>query len=332
VTIGRPELLWFAVLAPCAAVAALWIWHRRLDALAQWASRGLWDRLGVETPRGAVPAAALLLALAVAACVAALALPRWGTKEETVERRGVDVVFVLDSSLSMAAEDARPSRLAVARGAVRRIAADLPGHRVALIQVEGTGQVLAPLTLDTAVIDLLLDAIEPATLPKPGTQLSSAFQQALRLFPEGDGKHRVLVLVTDGEDHEGGIEELLAAARKEGVVVHALGVGSLEGAPLPTFDGGYKTDPSGKVVVSRLNERLLEHLAAETDGLYVRTPDLGTDLGPIVRAIDGMAKRTLEGELLTTEAERFQWPLALAALALLGLLALRPLRYRTEAG
>ncbi|MEZ5331254.1 MAG: VWA domain-containing protein [Thermoanaerobaculia bacterium] len=324
---GRPLLLWLVLLGPLVALAAAWLWRLRLAALERWAGRSLWARLALDYAPSRLVLSLALLALAVAAAGLALSRPRWGTIEENVERRGVDVVFVLDSSLSMAARDVQPSRMEVARHQVRELARRLPGDRVALVQVEGAGVVLAPLTLDTAVIDLLLDAVEPASLPTPGTRLESAFEAALDLFPEGDGKHRVLVLVTDGEDLEGGLEALLERAHGMGVIVHALGVGSLQGGPIPLpGEDGYKRDAEGQVVVTKLGEDLLEHVTGETGGLYVRADSVGTDLGPIVDAIDSMEKRALESQVLSTRAERFQWPLALALCALLGHLVTRPIR------
>ena len=262
---AEPRLLWLALLAPLAAAAALWLWRRRLAADAAWASRALWGRLlaGYRPRRPAL--SALALALAVLGASLALARPRWGTSEERVERRGVDVVFLLDSSLSMAAFDAPPSRLSVAKTLVRRLAGAMPGNRVALVQAEGVGVVLAPLTLDGAVLDLLLDAVEPGSLGRPGTELAPGFDAAIELFSEGTEKHRVLVVLSDGEDHGGGLDARLARLREEGIVVHAIGVGTPEGAPihLPGGDGfgdperTYKRDASGDVVITRLREETL---------------------------------------------------------------------------
>lgn len=329
---ARPLLLWLTVLGPLTALAAGWIWRRRLAALERWAGRSLWGRLALDYAPARAVLSLTLLGLAVAAATLALARPRWGTIEENVERRGVDVVFVLDSSLSMAARDVQPSRIDVARHHVRELARRLPGHRVALVQVEGTGVVLAPLTVDTAVIDLLLDAVEPASLPTPGTRLESALEAALKLYPEGNGKHRVMVLVSDGEDQEGGLDALIRRAGEMGVMVHALGVGSPAGGPIPLSDGeGYKRDAEGRVVVTKLDEELLERVARDTHGVYLRADALGADLDPIVDAIDSMEKRSLDSQVLSTRAEHFQWPLALGLAALLLHLLVRPLRPSREA-
>ncbi len=323
---GMPSLLWLALLAPAAAALALWAWRRRLAAAAAWAARGLWDRLLAAYRPRQVALSVVTLAVAVLGTGLALARPRWGASTERVERRGVDVVFLLDSSLSMAAADVAPSRLYVAKTLVRRLVERLPGNRVALVQTEGTGVVLAPLTIDAAVIDLLLDTVEPGSLPVPGTELAPGLEAALRLFPPGERKHRVLVVLSDGEDHGGGLERFTETLRQEGVVVHALGIGTPDGAPLTLPGGGYKQDDDGRVVISRLHEATLEELARATGGLYLRVTGAAADPREVVERIGEMEKRTLEGQSVNTLEERFQWPLALACAALLLHLALRPFR------
>lgn len=325
----HPHLLWLALLAPLVAAGAAWVWRRRLDAAAQWAARGLWDRLLAGYDRRRLVLSVACLSVAVLGASLALARPRWGQSEEEVERRGVDIVFVLDSSLSMAALDVRPSRMSAAKTVVRRLLGRLPGHRVALVQAEGVGEVLAPLTVDASALDLLLDAIEPGSLPTPGTELAAALDAALGLFVEGDTKHRVLVLLSDGEDHGGALEPRLDELGRSGVVVHTLGVGTPDGAPVPIpggRSGEYKTDSQGQVVVSRLHEETLERLARATGGVYLRTDSPAADLSPVLERIEAMETATLATDTIEVHEERFQVPLLAAVLALLGYLAVSPFK------
>ncbi|MFP5288911.1 MAG: VWA domain-containing protein, partial [Thermoanaerobaculia bacterium] len=316
-TFAQPNLLWLLLIAPAVALLAAVVWRRRLEADAAWASRGLWDRLLPAYAPRRIALSVAFLTLAVAGAALALARPRWGSSEQTVERKGVDVVFLVDSSLSMAAQDVQPSRLFVAKALIRRMVRELPGNRVGLVQTEGTGVVLAPLTLDGGVLDLLLDTVEPGSLPTPGTELAPGLETALRLFGEGGEKHRVLVVVSDGEDHGGGVEDRIARLKESGVVVHSLGVGTLDGARVPVPGANaFKRDAEGNLVTSRLNEEVLEGLARGTGGGYLRVTSAAADPAPILRDIDRMEKRTLESQTLSTLEERFQWPLALAALAL----------------
>jgi tetratricopeptide (TPR) repeat protein len=316
---GVPSLLWLALLAPVAAAAAAWLWRRRLRDDAAWASRGLWDRLlPAYVPRRLTLSVATL-ALAVLGTSLALARPRWGLSEQTVERKGVDVVFVVDSSLSMGALDVSPSRLFVAKSLVLRMVREMPGNRLGLVQTEGDGVVLAPLTLDGGVLELLLDTIDPGSLPVPGTELAPGMDAALRLFGQESGKHRVLILLSDGEDHGGGMESETNRLRELGVIVHTVGVGTPTGAPVPVPGamGEVKKESDGSVVVSRLNEDMLQNLARATGGTYLRATTAAADPAQILRAVDGMEKRIVESRDMSTLEERFQWPLALAVLALL---------------
>jgi Ca-activated chloride channel homolog len=320
---AEPRLLWLALLAPlAAAAAAVWLWRRRLAADRAWASRALWDRLLPAYSPARLRASIAFLALAVLGTSLALARPRWGAGRQEVERKGVDVVYLVDSSLSMSARDVPPSRLYVAKSLVRRMARAMPGNRIGLVQAEGTGMALAPLTLDGGVIDLLLDTIEPGSLPAPGTELATGLEASLRLFGPGSEKHRVLVILSDGEDHGGGLEAATARLREEGVVVHAFGIGTPAGTTLPLpGNAGLKRDAEGNVVVSRLHEDVLEGMARATGGSYTRVTSAALDPLPVVRRIDSMEKRTVESQSVSTLEERFQWPLAFATAALFAYLA-----------
>lgn len=327
---ANPDWLWLLLAAPATAACAGWIWWRRQRTTARWAARNLWDRLLSSYRPSRQWISSLLLGFAVVGIAFALAQPRWGQSEQRVERQGVDVVFVLDTSLSMATNDVAPNRLWVAQTLLRQLVRDLPGNRVALVQAEGDGVVMVPLTADAAVLDLLLDAVQPGSLPTPGTELAPALERALDLFPEAEDKHRVVVLISDGEDHGEGLERVGDRLRQTGTVLHAIGVGTREGKPLeiPHREIGapleYKTDEGGKIVVSRLIEESLEGLARKAGGIYLRADGAGTDLQGLIDRIQGMEKRSFGSELVNTLEERFQWPLALAIVALTLQLLLAP--------
>ncbi len=333
---AAPQWLWLCLAAPLAAAAAGWCWRRRLAATAAWAARPLWDRLlpGYRQPR--LWGSTILLCLAVLGIVLALARPRWGGPAsrlgvERFETVGPDVVFVLDTSLSMATRDLSPNRLWVAQTLIRRLVRELAGSRLALVQAEGAGVVMVPLTTDGGVIELVLDAVQPGSLPVPGTELAPALHEAVALFPADGDRHRVVVLVSDGEDHGAGLDRAAGELRRAGVVVHALGVGTLEGKPLEMpGEVEYKRDADGRVVVSRLREDALEALCRGTGGLYLRATGAAADLAPLGAAIRAMETRGAGGETVDTRPERFQWPLALAIAALVLQLAVPPFRSEVE--
>ena len=203
---------------------------------------------------------------------------------------------------------------------------------VALVQAEGDGVVMVPLTVDNAVIDLLLDSVQPGSLPTPGTELRPSLERALGLFVEDGDKHRSIIVVSDGEDHGSGLERSVQSMKERGVTVHAIGVGTPEGKPLemPAVEVGqpleYKRDEDGQVVVSRLQEQTLESLSRETGGLYIRATSAAASLERLVQRIEAMEKRSFGSEMINSLEERFQWPIALAILALVLHLGLSPFR------
>jgi Ca-activated chloride channel family protein len=329
VSLADPRLAWLALLAPLLALVAAWVWRRRVRAVAAWTSRSLWEKLfpGYRPLRLALVVA--LLAVAVAATALALARPRWGEHEERVERRGVDVVLVLDTSLSMAAQDVRPDRLTVAKLLARQLVSGLAGHRLGLVQTEGDGEVLAPLTLDRAGVDLFVDARAPASLPTPGTRLSHGLGRAMLLFPPQQGAQRVVVVLSDGEDRSEDWDAAIPLLEKSGVIVHAIGVGTREGSLLPLAGqngAGYKLDEDGRPVQSRLQPEVLERLAKSTGGVYLEAGRSAPSVQPIVDAVSRLATRSLGTETVHQQEERFQWPLGVAAAALALALATSPFR------
>lgn len=272
--------------------------------------------------------AAVFVVLTVLGLFAAFARPRWGGTKEKAERRGADVVLVLDTSASMRATDVAPSRFVLARQAAASLVGELPGDRVALVACEGEAQTLVPLTLDTAAAGMFLDALEPGIGTKPGTSLAAGLAAAAELFPAGSPTGRNCVVISDGEDLEGGVDKAIARAKENGIVVHTVLVGATggKGAPVPEVDVagrpiGYKTDASGAPVLSRPDPDLLRKLAAQTGGTFSVVSPGRTDLSAVARRIDLTARRPLSEVLVTSLEERFQIPLGVAVGAL-GLLLL----------
>ena len=312
------------------AVALLLVWsaRRRAARAAGLVSPDLAAKARFAAAPSRPAAAAILVVLVALGLGAALARPHWGDTQEHAERRGADVVFVLDTSASMRAADVSPSRFALARQAAQSLVARLGSDRVALVSCEGEAQALVPLTLDAAAVGLFLDAIEPGMGAKPGTSIASGIAAAAELFPPGVGGGRHMVFFSDGEDLEGGIEAAIGRAKAEGITIHTVFVGAASGngAPVPEVDAagrtsGYKSDASGQPVLSKPDPALLRRLASETGGSFTQVSSLRTDLEGVARQIDLGARRPMSEVLLTMREERFQIPLGIAVAAL-GLLLL----------
>ena len=322
---AAPEYLWFLCLVPVLGMAA-WlaegVRRRRLARFAGgWAQRA---RFNGEVSANLRAAKILLFLLAVAAGSVAAARPQWGTRLEPVTRRGVDVAVLFDTSLSMATEDVAPSRLARARQAADVLIERLAGDRVGLVTFAGQATLACPLTLDSDAVSLFLDALDTEAVAVPGSALAQALDTALRAFgpAESDARSRAVVLFTDGEDHEGGLEPAAERLKRAGVAVYAVGIGTVAGGPIPLRDDsgamrGYKKDSAGRVVTSRMEEGALEKLALATDGRYYRLSPNELEIGEIAEAIGGMEQRDFGSILRSRYEDRYQFPLAVCLVALL---------------
>ena len=235
-------------------------------------------------------------------------------------------MVVLDTSFSMAAEDVSPSRLALARHAIDSLVERLAGDRIALVTFAGRPALECPLTVDQAAVRLFLDSVTVESTAVPGTALAQALRLAMDVLARdgaGSGdRDRAIVLFTDGEDHEGGLDEIVAEMERAGVGVFAVGLGTTRGAPIPLEPGsrgaaGYKLDRDDKVVTTRLDETVLEQLALVSGGMYRRATSAGTEVDAIADSLLGLEGTEFGALLRTRYEERYQIPLGLALLALM---------------
>jgi len=266
--------------------------------------------------------AILVLVGLIFVCIA-LARLQFGTHLEMLEREGIDIMIALDLSNSMLAKDMKPTRLDKARQEIRSIIARLQGDRIGLVAFAGEAFVQCPLTLDYAAAEMLLTAMDQTSVSVQGTSLSSAIEAARRGFSQQEKKHKVLLLLTDGEDQEGGAVEAAQEARKDGVKIYTVGIGSPVGEPIPIlnrngYQVGFKKDENGEVIVSRLDEATLQKIALETGGKYYHATATEIELDRIFDEISKLEKKELEGTLVTRFDDRFQWPLLLALIFVVG--------------
>jgi Ca-activated chloride channel family protein len=321
VIFASPWWLLGLLLLPLAAALEGLCTRRDRARTALLVARPLWARVVRRPPESWRFVRLSLLLVAGAGLVLALARPQWGIVREKVEREGVDVVLVLDTSGSMATEDVAPNRFFLARQALGSLVARLSGDRFGLVAFEGEAYPLVPLTLDADALGLFLDTLEPGVVPSPGSSLGAGLARGLSLFVDQERRNKVMVLVSDGEDLEGQIEDAAAKAKEAGVVVHTVGVGTEAGQPVPDLDKegrrtGFKRDEAGQAVVSRLNMQSLEAIARGTGGKAFRLTPADTSLGGLAAAIEGMEQKTLAREFSYRRKERFQVPLAVGLVSL----------------
>jgi Ca-activated chloride channel family protein len=320
VRFGDPDKLWWLLGVPLAIALLAWSAHGRGRARAAWAGT-LFDRLAPGWDPGRERLKATLFLLACCLVVLALARPQWGGETIMMKRRGIDLFIAIDTSTSMLAEDMRPNRLEQAKREVADLVQRMGGDRIGLIAFAGAAQTVCPLTLDHGTVLLLLGSLNVNTVSTPGTNLGEAIRKARESFVGGEDKHKAMVLVTDGESHEGDVVTEAKKAAEEGLLIYTIGIGSPDGEPIPerTDAGqvaGYKRDRSGKVVSSRLDQATLESIARETNGSFYRATPQGMELAAVLEDLQAIEKKELEGNLAMRYEERYQWPLGLAVVLL----------------
>ncbi len=316
---GYGLALWSLVLVPLLVALHAYARRRRRALLDRFGEHELVRRLRPAVSVAARRWKAALVLAAVALLAVALARPQFGTRVETVRRQGQDVIVALDVSRSMYAEDVAPNRLERAKIEVGRIVQRLDGDRIGLVAFAGDAFVQSPLTADYGAAVMFLNAMDPESMSTQGTDLAKAIAVSIEALEETPPENRIVVVVTDGEDHEGGLAEALVAAGEAGVTIHTVGVGSAEGVPLPDVGGGgrFRRDDAGNVITTRLNETALQDIALQTGGEYHRIGRGAGGLGRLVGRIE-RGGREVESREITQYEEQFQIFLG-AALLLLAL-------------
>ena len=236
--------------------------------------------------------------------------PQIGTRVAPIERKGVDLVFAVDVSESMNAQDIKPSRLEKAKFEISQIINQLKGDRIGIIVFAGSSHLYLPLTSDYEASQLFLDALDTKMIPNQGTDLSTALKTAMNVFNNEDDKFKVMVLVTDGEDHEGEAIELASTALNNGIITHAVGVGTVKGSLIPINNGSsnnYKRNKNGTLITSKLNENTLIELASAGGGIYSRFNNRDSKYKEIMSAIDNMEKRSIETHIYSEYEDRYQF-------------------------
>ncbi len=314
--VADPEyghMFWFI---PALLMLLWWNHRQKSKALARFADGHLVPALirGVSRTGEVLKSGIFLLSFVF--LFLAMIRPQWGSRLETVRRKGIDIMVALDTSLSMEVQDVSPCRLEKAKHEIRSLIDILQGDRVGLIVFAGMSQVDCPLTVDLNAVKLFLDIIDTRLIPKPGTNIGEAIRIALRSFGAQGSRQKVLILVTDGENLEGDPLSAAEEAKRIGVVIYTLGVGTAAGEPIPLRDekgnvSAYKKDESGSTVVSRLDESSLEKIANISGGKYFRASPSEDEIKSIQVSVSQMDKQDFQSQLYLTYIDRFQIPLGI---------------------
>jgi Ca-activated chloride channel homolog len=318
---AHSEYLYAIALLPLLVILFLWAVRSRRKALEAFGNVVLMKQLMPASSGLKRAAKSALLFAALGFLILGLANPQIGTKLEEVKREGVDIMIALDVSNSMKAEDIKPNRLESAKQEISRLFDKLQNDRIGLIVFGGESYLQLPLTTDYSAARLLLSTVDVDIVPVPGTAIGSAIRLAMKSFSSGERKYKVLVLITDGENHE---DDAIAAAKDahaEGVVIHTIGMGSPGGAPIPVYQEntqiGFKKDGEGNTVITKLDEQALTQIAEAGGGKFIRATSAQNELDAVFKEVESMEKKEFGAKVFTEYEDRFQYLLGACLVLLL---------------
>lgn len=315
----EPAYLYLLLLLPVLAVFYLYSNYRRRKAIKEFGDPELLAVLMPEVSKYRPDVKFWLVCTALGLFAILLARPQFGSKLETVKRQGVEVMIALDISNSMLAQDVQPSRLAKAKRLVAQLVEKMQNDKVGMIVFAGDAFTQLPITSDYISAKMFLESIDPSLISKQGTAIGAAINLGIKSFTPQEGVGRTLIVITDGENHEGGALEAAKAAAEKGIQVNVLGVGFPEGAPIPIpGTNEYRKDRNNEVIVTRLNEQMCQEIAKNGKGIYARVDNTNNAQKIIAKEIDKMAKSDVETQVFTEFNEQFQ---AVAWIILILLLA-----------
>jgi len=322
---AHTEYLYALALLPFLLGLFWWVRILRKRAIARFGNPSLLQRLMPTISKYKVGIKFLLVIGAIAFLVLGLANPQIGTKLEEVKREGVDIMIALDVSNSMKAEDIKPNRLESAKREISRMLEKLQNDRIGIIVFGGESYLHLPLTADYSAARLILSTVDVDVVPIQGTAVGSSIKLAMKSFVAGEKKHKVIIVITDGENHEDDAISAAKDAREEGSFVHTIGMGSPDGAPIPIYQNpasagpvGFKQDREGKIVLTKLDEAGLQQIADAGGGKYIRATTQQDELDAILKDIESMEKKEFGAKVFTEYEDRFQYFLS-AALFLLAM-------------
>ncbi len=313
--------LWLLGLIPVILAVYTYVTYSKRKAIAKIGNPELMEKLMPERNEKRSLLKIILVALGLTFLIIALASPQMGTKLEKVKRKGIDVVIALDLSKSMLSQDVSPSRMEKSKLLIHELVSRLDGDRVGLVVFAGNAYLQMPLTVDYSSILLYLKALNTNSIPKQGTAVGEALAQSEKAFKAGDTKYKTIILISDGEDHQQDAIDYAKEVAAKGTVIHTIGVGTAQGGTIPLYDEkgnkiGEKRDGQGNVVVSKLNQRMLQELAVAGKGNYYILDNAKQVATFLEKDIAKMETKTINDKIYTEYVSQFQYFLALGLLCI----------------
>lgn len=319
---GEPTYLYLLIVIPVLVIFYFYSNYRRKKRLRKYGDMKLLQSLMPEVSKYRPDVKFWLTVAAMTLIIFTLAQPQFGSKMETVKRKGIETVVALDISNSMLAQDVTPSRLDKSKKLISRLMDTFNNDKVAMIVFAGEAFTQLPITSDYISAKMFLENISPSLISTQGTDIRAAIDLAMKSFTPNEGVGRAIVLITDGENHEGGVIEATQEAAKKGIHVFVLGVGLPDGSPIPVNGGNeFRRDKDGNVVITHLNEAMCQEIARAGKGMYVRVDNTNNAERALNAEINKLAKSDVETQVFTEFNEQFR-VLAWLALILLAVEAM----------
>lgn len=313
---ANPEYLYLLLIIPFLVAGFVYARYRRRSALARFGNKATVEGLMSEASPRRVRNKFIIYLLALLFMVLAIARPQLGSKLKEVKRTRIEIVLAIDVSNSMLAQDFEPNRLERTKYAVNQILEGLTEDKVGVIVFAGDAYMQLPMTSDYVTARNFVSQISPNMVSKQGTAIGAAISLASGAFSTQSGDSRVIILITDGENHEDNALSAAKHAAEQGIKIYAVGIGTPEGAPIQ-IGGDFIRDRKGEMVVSKLDEKILQEIALTTGGAYIRAGKHSLGLKEIVDKINDTEKSEFATMMFEEYDEKFQYPLATALLLLL---------------
>jgi len=317
---GNIEYLWGLLIIPALAIIFAWSQIARRRALKKFGQPEMLEDLMPFQSKSRPVLKFVILMLALVFFIVGIARPQFGSKLKTEKREGVELIIALDVSNSMMAEDIQPNRLERAKRAISRLIDRLQDDKIGLIVFAGDAYTQLPITSDYNSAKLFLNSVNTQIVPKQGTAIGAAIDLAHNSFTPSGEANKAIIVITDGENHEDDAVSAAKDALDDGIIVHTIGMGLPSGSPIPVLRNGqtdYLKDRDGKVVVTKLNEKMLEQIAAAGQGIYVRANNAQVGLNALFDEINKMEKQEMETRTFSEYDDQFQYFFAIGLFLLL---------------
>ena len=318
--IAHPEYLYALLVIPALMV---FFWYSRLQRRKALALFGQKDILAVLMPNvstGRPILKFIVLMLALASIIVGIARPQFGSKLQTEKRKGIELMIALDVSNSMMAQDILPNRLERAKRAISQLVDKLSNDKIGLIVFAGDAYIQLPITADYVSAKLFLNSINPEMVPTQGTAIGAAINLGVKSFSPQFTGNKAMIIITDGENHEDDPVGAAQAAAEKGITIYTLGMGLPQGGPIPEQVNGqmtYRKDRQGNIIVTKLDEAMLQRIAEAGKGAYIRANNAQVGLNNLFSEVNKMEKSELESQVYADYDEKFQYFIGLGLFLIL---------------